>query len=123
MQTLLIKLSVPLVKMEAGGGGVVGAGLKPAGLSEVAGREVYEQADPFLTHPRPWLPLDGQNRIDVLQGTLVGRSGQSQATSWTGCSVVRGWCLGPSTPTPDDAVADRVMESRHHKAFRSGVGR
>lgn len=35
MQTLLIKLSVPLVKMEAGGGGVAVAELKPAGLSEV----------------------------------------------------------------------------------------
>lgn len=32
MQTLLIKLSVPLVKMQDGGGGVK---LKPAGLSEV----------------------------------------------------------------------------------------
>lgn len=35
MQTLLIKLSVPLVKMEAGGGRVVAVELKPAGSSEV----------------------------------------------------------------------------------------
>ena len=55
MQTLLIKLSVPLVKMEDCGGGV---GLRPAGLSEVYNWQgVLREADPFLTYPRPWLPL------------------------------------------------------------------
>lgn len=51
MQTLLIKLSVPLVKMEDGGGGVE---LRPAGLSEVynwqgfMGRQTHFSPTPGL---------------------------------------------------------------------------
>lgn len=103
MQTLLIKLSVPLVKMEDGGGGVE---LRPAGLSEVYNWQGALWAGGPISHLPQALATSGlgQNRSDVLQGTL------EELPEWPGCQEV----MVASTPVPDDAVVSRVMKSRHH---------